>query len=121
MPDVDCKSSPRGVLGRPHTGLVCGLPASLRDPTFAASGTPGISLEALRHKPVAHGPHGGLDPVFDAELPENARDVVLDRGRAYIELSGDLPVALARDHELQHLALTLGQLEPRPGALFEAL
>ena len=41
------KSSASGVLGRPHTASVCGLPASLDDSIFGASATPGISLEAL--------------------------------------------------------------------------
>src|SRR5204862_2444791 len=51
-----------------------------------------------------------LDAVFDLELHQDVRDVVLDRLRADRELGGDLGVVLAVRDQLQHLDLPVGEL-----------
>src|SRR5438132_4583508 len=102
MPDVDCKSSPRGVLGRPHTGLVCGLPASLRDSIFAASGTPGISFEALRAP-------NKTPAMPDVDCKSSPRGVL---GRPHTGLVCGLPASL-RD--------SIFAASGTPGILLEAL
>src|SRR5215212_6326687 len=50
-----------------------------------------------------------LGAALDAELPQDARDVDLDRLLFHEQLTGYLPVRLAAGQELQDLGLTLGE------------
>jgi hypothetical protein len=52
--------------------------------------------------------HGGLDPVLDLELGENARDVVPHCVDADEQLLGDLRVLLALRYQAEYIVLPLG-------------
>jgi len=67
----------------------------------------------------AHGPDGRLDPCPDVELPEDVRDVLLDRVAADRELAADVRIAGAGHDQTQNLALALAERigRPLPGGL----
>src|SRR5206468_8650146 len=86
-------------------------------PTCAATRTASASppsagfADALSlHDPRPDRVDRGLDAVFDLELHQDVRDVVLDRLRADVELTGDHRVVLAVRDQLQHLDLAVGEL-----------
>jgi putative ABC transport system permease protein len=119
-------------------GLGVALTKAMADQGIEQVAIPSVQLAlyvvaaAARRKPSA-GPAGaaarleeGEDradppvafPLLDeAELLEDAGDVLLDRPLAHVERARDRGVAAARGHLLQHLAFALGQPRQRRGRL----
>src|SRR6266568_2682684 len=69
--------------------------------------------------PQRHGDR--LGTVADVELPVDGPAVRLDRLLADVELLADGPVGESPDHQLEHLALPLGEAEVGPGPELAAL
>jgi hypothetical protein len=57
--------------------------------------------------------HGDLCPVTKLQLPEDARDVALDRALGYHELLCDFTVVRSACHQLKHLPLAFRQFGDR--------
>jgi hypothetical protein len=66
---------------------------------------------------VAVCPQGGLGAILHPDPLEEVGQVTLHRLLADAELAGDLLVRVARDHQLEHVALARGQLDPAGGSL----
>ena len=79
----------------------------------APSGGPGLSEDRLgwpRHQALAKGEGGGLHPVLEVQLLEDVLQVVLDGVLGDRQGRGDLLVAPALRHQLEHALLARGQL-----------
>src|ERR1700704_2604827 len=75
----------------------------------------GFSARPLMEDSLPQGHRDGLGTVADVELAVDGPAVGLDRLLADVELLADGPVGQTADHELEHLALPLGEAEVGAG------
>ena len=103
-PDPSATTS-RSRSARSSRGARCSTPPKPRGFFGSHSSSPGrLSLRSAR--PVAL---GGLRPIPDAELPQHAADVALDRARRDGQRAGDLAIGQALGEEPQDVQLARAQ------------
>src|SRR5438552_9813843 len=97
-------------------GIASHVSASVRAALYAGMATrTRVSGSADVEELLAHGVDDRLHPRMQVQLLEDVAHVVLDRVLGDVEVLGDLAVAHALGHELQHLELAVG--EPGGGEL----
>src|SRR5207253_3008784 len=91
-------------------GIASHVAASVRAALYAGMATrTRVSGSADVEELLAHGVDDRLHPRVQVQLLEDVAHVVLDRVLGDVEVLGDLAVAHALGHELQHLELAVGE------------
>src|SRR5207244_124600 len=97
---------PQRIEARAELAAMAPEPTPTREPTAAPEGRPSVDSDALGGKEsLLGGPGGDLGPRAEAELPENATDVVLDGALAQHQAPGHGPVRLSLGDQTRDLLL----------------